>query len=69
MAAKRGGRRAGGGRKPKPPGEKMKHRVGLAFTDAEFQELRAVTKGDPLATFIRKLVLRLLERRRRAGGD
>lgn len=65
MAAKRGDQGAVKGRRPKPPDEKMRNRVGVAFTDKEIERLRSATRGEHLATFIRELVLRFLEKGRR----
>lgn len=68
MAAKRNGRggaRVGAGRKPKPPAEKQRRPVTVKFTDAEYRELSDVADTEPLAGFIRRLVLRYLARRRR----
>ena len=65
MVSKKGGWRPGSGRKSKPLDEKTRNRVGLGFTDAEISELREHALDEPLATYIRRLVLKHLERKRR----
>lgn len=65
MVSKKGGRRVGAGRKRKPVQEKTRNRVGLGFTDAEIAELREHALDEPLASYIRRLVLKHLERMRR----
>ncbi len=61
----RGGRRAGAGRKPKPKGEKQANAVASSFTDSEYAKLRDAAGEEPPGTYIRRLVLRHLARRRR----
>ena len=61
----RGGARVGAGRKPKPPGQKQDQAVTVKFTEGERAELEEAADREPLAGFIRRLVLRYLARRRR----
>jgi len=60
-----GGARPGAGRKPKPPGEKQSEKVQAAFTPAELRKLREAAGEKPVGSYLRKLVLRHLARRRR----
>lgn len=62
----RGGRRAGVGRKPKPPEERRAQKITVALTPLEFADLLELADGEPLALYVRGLVVRLLERRGRA---
>ena len=61
----RGGSRPGSGRKPKPPAEKQSKRVMVTFTPAEHAELRKAAAAEPIGTYLRRLVLRVLARRRK----
>ena len=61
----RGGARVGAGRKPKPPGEKQQRAVSVTFTEAEYSALTRAARDEPLAGFIREVVLRYLARRRK----
>ena len=62
--AKKGGPRIGAGRKPLPPEQKQRHRVVAMLTDAEFEALDAATGEQPLGTYVRRLILRHLARRK-----
>lgn len=66
LTERRGGRRRGAGRPPKPSSEKQSAQVTLTFTLAEHRALRrAAGKADlPVASFGRELVLRGLRRSR-----
>jgi len=73
MGAKKrwGGPRPGSGRKPGPAEERRHNKVMVGFNDDEFARLNAVVGAEPFATFIRRIVLRHLERatpRRRRGA-
>ena len=61
----RGGMRQGAGRKPKPPGEQRRNRVMLSFKDDEWDALVRAAGFEPLGSWIRRLVLRSLARRRK----
>jgi hypothetical protein len=70
MAAKKqrkgpGGVRPGAGRKPKPKGEKQSRQVMLTFTEKEYDQLTWTAGDQPLATYLRNLVLLVLRRARR----
>lgn len=62
----KGGRRPGAGRKPKPPEERRGHSITVALTGEEFADLLELAEGEPLALYVRGLVVRHLERKRRA---
>lgn len=66
MAAKRGrgGARPGSGRKPKPPHEKQRNRLIVLLTDDEMQEIKRVAGHEPLGSFARRALLRLVKRRK-----
>lgn len=71
MAAKKqgkgpGGVRPGAGRKPKPKDEKQSRQVMVTFTESEHDQLTWTAGDQPLATYIRNLVLLVLKRARRA---
>lgn len=55
----------GAGRPAKAAGEKQRNAVTTKYTDGEFSELQRAAEGEPLAAYIRRLVLRHLARRRR----
>ena len=61
----RGGPRVGAGRKPKPAHEKKGHAVTVNLTEAEHSELRSAAAREPLGTYLRRLILRHLARRRK----
>jgi hypothetical protein len=61
----RGGARVGAGRKPKPAAEKQRNPVQVNFTDAEHRDLEEVAGTELLASYIRRLVLRHLARRKK----
>ena len=61
----RGGARVGAGRKPKPAAEKQRNPVQVNFTDAEHRDLEEVAGTESLASYIRRLILRHLARRRK----
>lgn len=63
----RGGRRPGAGRKPKPPNERRDNTVTIALTKAEFGALRELSGEEPLAVYVQRLVVRHVDRKRRAG--
>jgi hypothetical protein len=64
----RGGARSGAGAKPKPKDQKQDRHVLLSFTQAEHDQLTWTAGDQPLATYIRNLVLLVLRRARRARG-
>ena len=53
----------GAGRKPKPLEVKQGHAVTANLTQAEHDELVRRAGGEPLASYLRRLVLRHLARR------
>lgn len=55
----------GAGRKPKLVDEKQGHHVTLNFTGTEHRELSDAAQREPLASYVRRLVLRHLARRRK----
>lgn len=59
-----GGRRAGAGRKPKPPGEKQAWHIQVSLTEAEYEALADAAQDEPLASYIRRVLLRHLARRK-----
>ena len=61
----RGGPRPGSGRKPLPKGLRRDRKVMSTFTDAEHRELEEAAGDEPIGTFVRRVVLRHLARRRR----
>jgi hypothetical protein len=69
MAARRrgkvGGARPGAGRKPKPASEKQSEKFMATFTPSEAQALRRAAGTEPVGTFLRRLALRFVSRRRR----
>jgi hypothetical protein len=60
-----GGVRPGAGRKPKPKDEKQSRQVMVTFTEREYEQLTWTAGDQPLATYIRNLVLLVLRRARR----
>lgn len=62
----RGGRRTGAGRPPKPPEQRRRATITIALTDEEFADLQALAGDQPLALYVRDLVVRHLERKARA---
>ena len=60
-----GGPREGSGRKRKKVAEKQSRKAMSTFTPAEYRELKVAAGDEPVGTFIRKLVLRYLARRRK----
>jgi len=63
-ASKRGGARPGAGRKPAPPEVKQRHRVVAILTDAEHEALVDAAGDMPLATYVRRVLVRHLARKR-----
>ena len=55
----------GSGRKPKPKDEKQSRVLSVYLTEAEHRELGTAAGGEPLAGFVRRIVLRYLARRRK----
>jgi len=64
----RGGARPGSGAKPKPKDQKQDRHVLLSFTQTEHDQLTWTAGDEPVATYIRNLVLLVLRRARRARG-
>jgi len=65
MAAKKwGGPRKGAGRKPVPPEERRRNKLMVSLTDDELARLEVAAGDEPAATWIRRVVLRQLERAR-----
>lgn len=62
----KGGRRIGAGRPPKPPEEQRRGKITIALTDEELADLQALAGDQPLALYVRNLVVRHLERKHRA---
>jgi hypothetical protein len=62
----RGGARPGAGAKPKPKDQKQSRQVMLTFTENEYAQLTWTAGDQPLATYLRDLVLLVLRRSRRA---
>jgi hypothetical protein len=66
MAANSGrGRGAKTGPKPKPKAQKQARRMMLYLTEAEHRELQRAAGNEPLATYVRRLLVRHLARRRK----
>ena len=61
----RGGPRMGSGRPRKPATEKQRHSVAASLTDTEYRELGEAAGQEPLGTYLRRLILRHLARRRK----
>ena len=59
-----GTRKGIGGRKPKRPSEKQSKRAMVTFTPGEWRDLKKAAGDDPLGTFMRRVVLRHLARRK-----
>ncbi len=60
-----GGPRAGSGRPPLPLGKRRRHRLVVNLTDSEFRALRDLAGEMPLATYLRRLVVRHVARRKK----
>ena len=68
MAAARGrvgGVRTGAGRKPIPPEDRRRNRIMVSLTDAEHEDLLGAAEGEPAGTFVHRLIVRHLARRRK----
>ena len=63
--SKKGGARKGAGRKPKAQEERRGKSVGIRFTILELLQVEDAAAGKPISTFLRKIVLRYLARRRK----
>ncbi len=63
--SKKGGARRGAGRKPLPTGLAKRHRVVVKLTDGEHSDLLEAAKGEPLATYVARVLVRHLARRKR----
>ena len=62
---RRGGVRKGSGRKPfKDPAKVRSNKVAFMLTAAELAKLKAAAGDVSLSTFVRKIVVRALERRK-----
>ena len=61
----RGGARVGAGRPPKSPEAKQGHGVTINLTESEHTGLLRLIGDEPLASYLRRLVLRHLARQRR----
>jgi hypothetical protein len=61
----RGGPRVGSGRPKKVTGEKQRHAVSAKLTDAEHRKLSEAAGREPLGTYVRRLILRHLARRKK----
>ena len=57
--------RPGAGRKPKHPKERRRNRVMLTLTDDEFDALEDARGEEPMSSFLRRMVVRYLARRRK----
>jgi len=57
--------RGPGGRPPLPPGQKQSERVFVNLTPSEREALERAAGEEPLAAYLRRLVLRHLARSRR----
>ncbi len=62
-----GGARPRSGPKLKPIGETHRNRVMLNFTDKEFEALARAAGDQRISAYLREIVLRRLERRRKKG--
>ena len=60
-----GGARRGAGAKPKTKDKKQSRQVMLTFTEKEYDQLTWTAGDQPLATYLRNLVLLVLRRARR----
>ena len=54
-----------GGRKPKRASKKQSKRAMVALTPGEWRSVKAAAGDEPIGTFIRRIVLRYLARRRK----
>ena len=63
--SKKGGARAGAGRKPSPSHLKQGNRVVLMLTDVEIEQLVKAADDEPLATYARRVLVRHLVQRSR----
>jgi len=61
----RGGARVGAGRKPKPVIERQRNPVQVNLTDSEHRGLTEVAGTESLASYVRRLVVRHLARRKK----
>lgn len=61
----RGGPRVGAGRPRKEASEKQERTVSASFTEIEYRELENAAGREPLGTYVRRLILRHLARRRK----
>ena len=59
------GRKGIGGRKPKRASEKQSRRAMVTFTPGEYREVKKAAEDEPVGTFIRRIVLKYLARRRK----
>jgi hypothetical protein len=57
--------RPGAGRKPKPTKERLRNRVMFTLADDEFEALDRARREEPMSSFMRRLVLRYLARRKK----
>ena len=57
-------RRGIGGRKPKRAADKQSERAMVTFTPGEWRDLKKAAGDDPVGTFMRRIVLRHLARRK-----
>ena len=62
--SRKGGRRPGAGRKPLPPEIALRNRVVLKLTDGEHAQLVEAAGDEPLATYVRRVLVRHLARRK-----
>lgn len=63
----RGGPRPGSGRKPIDPTERKSVRVLVRLREAEAEELERLAGDEGLSTYIRRVLQRHLDRKRRTG--
>ena len=62
--SRKGGARPGAGRKPAPPDVKQRNRVTVILTDAEHGALVDAADEMPLGSYVRRVLVRHLARRR-----
>lgn len=60
----RGGWRPGAGAKPIPAHKRRSEQIAVRLTKRELRELEKAAGDEPVSAFVRKLILRELERRR-----
>ena len=53
------------GRPPRPKDVKQGERIMVTFTESERRDLEGAADGEPLGTYVRRLVLRHLARRKK----